>query len=333
MDLTGLIEDWLSWLLMNKGRSPATIIKYRGYLNIFKEHLGDSQIVDVDLDLLEDFSGKVLFDKGLASRSRSAAVSSIKNFFSWLKLKNIISSDPSDKLAHPSIGRRLPKAITLQDAEKLIGATDLDTFIGVRDAAMMSLLIGCGLRVSGLCNLNQSNLMFTQDNEGRERLVIRAIEKGNKERLVPAPTECLLLIRAYIGHRELDVIDTSLPSGDKVLFVSVRNRTIPEHEYHGERRRFAPRSVNDMLAKYAKETGVSVAFAHPHALRHLYGAELMESDVNILSAQALLGHESADTTAIYSHLAMRKLTKDVDRANPLGKMHTPVTDLIPHLNG
>jgi site-specific recombinase XerD len=327
-----LIDDWLSWLQLNKGRSDATIVKYRGYMILFLEFLGDVQLCDVDLEILEKFSGKVLFERGLSSRSRSAAVSAIRNFFTWAQAKGVISNNPSENLPHPTIGRRLPRAISLQDAEKLLSATDLDTFIGVRDAAMMSLLIGCGLRVSGMCRLNQSCLIFTADENGHERLVVRVKEKGSKERLVPAPTECLLLLRAYLGHSDLSSIDRVLPDGDQVLFVSVRNRTVAEHDYHGEKRRYAPRSVNDMLTKYAKETGVSVDFAHPHALRHLYGAELMESDVNILSAKALMGHERADTTEIYAHIAVRKLTAEVERANPLGKIRTPVTDLINHLN-
>ncbi len=332
MDLDSQIEDWLEWLSLNKGRSEATIIKYRGYLDCFNGFLDGKNIGDVDLGLLESFSGKFLFDRGLSSRSRSAAVSAIRNFFSWAKLKGFVKSDPSSSLSHPSIGRRLPRSISLQDAEKLLREADLDTFAGVRDAAMMSLLIGCGMRVSGMCDLNQSSLIFTADETGRERLVVRAKEKGSKERLIPAPIEVLLLLRAYLGHEQLESIDRLLPNGDQVLFVSIRNRFVPEHEYRGENRRFAPRSVNDMLAKYAKQSGVSVAFAHPHALRHLYGTELLESDVNILNAQALMGHENADTTAIYAHTAMRKLSAEVDRANPLGKIRTPVSDLVAHLN-
>jgi integrase/recombinase XerC/integrase/recombinase XerD len=332
MNSIEVIESWLGWIQFNKGRSESTVIKYRGYLYSLIEFINEKSLADVSLEDLEFFSGKHLFGKGLSSRSRSAAISAIRNLFAWMFERGIINNNPASKLSHPSIGRRLPRAISLRDAEKLLMAPDLDTFVGVRDAAMLSLLIGCGLRVSGLCSLNQSNLIFTTDHNNAERLIIRVTEKGSKERLIPAPVECLFLIRAYLGHANLDFVDRTLPNGDQVLFISIRNRRVPEYDFIGEKRRFATRSVNDMLAKYAEQTGVSVEFAHPHALRHLYGAELMESDVNILSAKALMGHERADTTEIYSHLAMRKLTKDVDRANPLKKITTPVTELISHLH-
>lgn len=332
MQFTDLTEKWLEWLSLNKGRSDATIIKYRGYLLVFSDFLDKKTISEVDLELLENFSGKFLYERGLTSRSRSAAIAAIRNFFSWCTSKGLIISNPANDLAYPTIGRRLPRAISLQDAEKMLRQPDLDTFSGVRDAAMMSLLIGCGMRVSGLCGLNQSSLIFTEDHNQRERLIVRTLEKGSKERLIPAPTEALLMVRAYLGHSELDQIDRTLPNGDQVVFVSVANRKVPAHEYNGENRRFATRSVNDMLAKHAKDAGVSSDIAHPHAFRHLYGTELIESDVNLLTAQALLGHESADTTQIYTHLAVRKLIDEIHRANPLGKMRTPVSDLISHLN-
>jgi integrase/recombinase XerD len=327
-----IIDDWLRWLSGSRGRSDATIVKYRGYLTWFAEFLGERDLADVDLALLETFTGEHLFKvRGLKARSRSVAVAAIRNFFSWAVKHGLIGANPSVNLGYPSIGRRLPRSISLQDAEKLLHAPDLNTFIGVRDAAMISLLIGCGMRISGLCGLNQSSLIWTKDHKDRDRLIIRVLEKGGKERLVPAPSEAMLMLRAYLGHSELGSIDRYLPDGDQVLFVSTKNNLVPAHEYHGENRRIAPRSVNDRLEVYAKQVGVSMEFAHPHAFRHLYGTEFVESDVNLLTLKTLLGHERSDTTEIYTHLAMRKLTDDVERANPLGKMRTPVSDLLKQL--
>jgi len=326
------VESWLKWLTLNKGRSDATEVKYRNHLNRFFDFLDGRPIGSVTLDDLEAFTGEHLFKtRGLKPRTRSTAVAAIRSFFSWAVKTGLIVSDISESLAYPSVGKRLPRGISLQDAETLLMAPDLDTFLGVRDAAMMALLIGCGMRVSGLVGLNQSSLIFTKDHKGRDRLIVRVLEKGNKERLIPAPSEAMLLVRAYLGHDELERIDRHLPNGDQVLFVSVKNNSVPAHEYHGENRRLAPRSVNDRLVKYAEQSGVSVKFAHPHAFRHLYGTELTESDVNLLTTQALMGHESPEYTGIYTSLAVRKLTDEVEKANPLGKMRTPVTDLLKQL--
>lgn len=332
MDLSAAVEDWLSWLSVSKGRADATVVKYRGYLAELIAFLDGAPVTDIDLPKLEAFTGQHLFGKKLSSRSRSAAIAAVRNFFTWLHRDGRIRSNPAESLEYPSIGRRLPRPISLSDAEKLMMAPDLDTFIGVRDAAIMSLLIGCGMRISGLCSLNESSLIFTKDHKGRNRLIVRVIEKGKKERLIPAPAESMLLVRAYLGHEELATIDRLLPNGDQVLFVSTRNYLVPPHDYRGEARRIASRSINDALAKYADQVGVDARVAHPHAFRHLYGTEAVESDINLISIKALLGHERADTTEIYTRLAMRKLTEHVDQANPLGKMRTPVSELIQQLN-
>lgn len=327
-----VVESWLKWLSMNKGRSDATVIKYRNHLTWFYDFLDGRPLSAVTLEDLETFAGEHLFKtRNLKPRSRSTVVAALRSFFTWAVKSGLVSADVSADLSYPTIGKRLPRGISLQDAETLLMAPDLDTFLGVRDAAMIALLIGCGMRVSGLVGLNQSSLIFTKDHKGRDRLIVRVLEKGNKERLIPAPSEAMLLVRAYLGHEELEGIDRHLPNGDQVLFVSVKNNNVPAHEYHGENRRIAPRSVNDRLVKYAEQKGVSVKFAHPHAFRHLYGTELTESDVNLVTTQALMGHESPEYTGIYTSLAVRKLTDEVEKANPLGKMRTPVTDLLQQL--
>ena len=119
--------------------------------------------------------------------------------------------------------------------------------------------------------------------------------------------------------------------GDQVLFVSTRNRTVPPHEYHGERRRLRRQAVVAMVKRHGK--GIPEEQLHPHALRHLYGTELREDDVDLITRQRLMGHADPKTTAIYDHLAMRKVTRDVDRANPLAKIRTPASDLLKQLKG
>ena len=106
---------------------------------------------------------------------------------------------------------------------------------------------------------------------------------------------------------------------------------IPLHEYHGEQRRIAPRSIHDMIQTYGRRLQLPADQLHPHALRHLFGTELAESDMDLIKSQALLGHADPKTSAIYMRLAMRKLAKVVDVASPLRKIKTPVTDLARHL--
>lgn len=323
------IDRWLQFKEHSEGCSSATSTKYRGYMLRLQKHLAadGKALHDALVEDLEGFVGLHMHKEGLSPRSRRALVAAVRGFYAWSTRHGHIKKDPSETLGYPKGGNRLPIPMSLQNAEKILMQPDLDTFIGVRDAAILATLMGCGPRISGLVRLNMSSLIFFQD-DGKEHLVVKIKEKGNKERLVPAPDETRLLIRAYLGHDEIERIDRTLPDGDSVLFVGVRNRRVPDHEYHGERRRISPRSVNDMIVHYGAAAGVPRSELHPHAMRHLYGAELAEEDVDLDLRQALLGHNDPKTTQIYSHLAMRKLRKAVMQANPLRKIRTPVSDLV-----
>jgi integrase/recombinase XerD len=328
-----IVDRWLAFKEHNQGRSPATAGKYRGYLVRLAIHLQQQhgkQLIEAERQDLEHFAGLFMHQARLSPRSRRALVASIRGFYGWLKRDGLIRIDPAKELAYPNAGFRLPVGASLRTAEQLLMAPDLSSFSGIRDAAMIAIMIGCGVRLSGLCALNESSLLWIHD-AGKERLILKVREKGGKERLVPAPPEVRLLIRAYRGHEELEGIDRLLEDGDRVLFVSIRNRRIPAHLYRGEERRMSPRAAEKMVYQYGRKQGLDPKQLHPHALRHLFGTELAESDVDIVKIQALMGHADPKTSRIYIQLATQKLSKVVDSMGPLSKMRTPVTDLARRL--
>jgi integrase/recombinase XerD len=323
------VETWLNWKLSNQGKSELTIIKYRRYLQRLEEYLRDDQSVDLlqaDSEMLVNFTGLYMHQKGMKPNSRRALVAAVKGFYLWALKQRLISRDVTGDLEYPHAGRKLPDVATLRTAEALIMAPDISTLKGIRDCTIMAVLAGCALRVSGLCNLNESNLIWTEI-EGKQRLIIKVTEKGKRERMVPAPGDVWLLIRAYLGHPDLSAIDRTLPGGDQVLFISLQNPKISPDKYHGEARRISPRSIDDMIKKYGRELKLPEKQLHSHALRHLFGAEMAEDDVSLRSIQELLGHDSPKTTEIYTQLAMRRLARTVDQSNPLGKINTPVRQL------
>jgi len=323
-----LIEAFLSFKLYNQGKSENTISKYRGYLQRLDKYLigKDLQLLQASSEDLEHFTGLYAHEQGLSPRSRRAMVAAVRGLYQWCYKNKLVKEDVAINIPYPSAGKRLPVAMSLQNAQKLLMQPDINTFLGIRDAAIISILIGCGPRASGIVSLNESSLNWVDD-KGKELLVIKFIEKGKKERLVPAPEEVRLLVRAYLGHPDLKAIDRTLSNGDLVLFVSTANYKVPPHEYHGENRRLKRLGLNAIIKKYGDQAGIPGHELHAHALRHRYGTELAESDVDILQRQALMGHEDPATTEIYTQLAMRKLVDTVKKANPLGKIHTPVTDL------
>lgn len=328
-----LIDKYLTYLEHNKGRAERTVSKYRGYLQQLVTwcHQKEVDPLDITIEQLEDFTGRHAHEQGLKPSARRPLVAAVRGFYEWATRYKHIKANPAHILSYPQIGRKMPIPIQLHNAEKMLMQCDLHTFIGVRDYAMLTVLFGCGVRVSGLVGINQNDLFFVFENK-KEYLFIKVREKGKKERYIPAPHETRLSIKAYLAHPELNTIDRALPDGDQVLFVSTNNQTVPKHEYYGARRRLRPAAINRIMYQYGEKAGIPKDQRNPHAARHLYGTELAEDDVLAETRQTLLGHTDIKTTAIYTSLAMRKLRKAVDQSNPLSKMKTPFTGIIKRLD-
>lgn len=327
-----LFEDFLLFKADNDGVADRTVRAYRDCLGRFEAWLGERDPLQVRGDDLIVFCGPYLH-KGLSLSpvSRTPYVAAVREFYRWAStVRGLMLANPADAVGYPRKGRKLPRVLSLDNAERLMWAPNFDSFDGVRDAAMLSLLIGCGLRVAGLVRLNEGHIV-PQVVDGEPRLALRPTEKGAKERLVPVPREADLLLRVYLEHPALAEIVRDTDDGDRVLFVTVRNRRVPAHLYYGEARRFSTRGVLGMIQRHGKAAGIPADQLHPHALRHLFGTELAEEDVDLLERQKLMGHEDPKSTAIYTHLAMRKLTRSVDKGNPLGKVSTPVSALLEQL--
>jgi integrase/recombinase XerD len=328
-----LINAFLEYKRHNMGRSERTAEVYRLALLRLVEYCRDIDLdpLHVGRDHLLAFTGIWLHKRGLQDPvSRRTHIAAVRQFYGWMVDTRKLASNPAETLPYPRKGMKIPRVMTLASAEKMMWGPDFSTFEGVRDGAMLSILVGCGLRVSGLVRLNESDIV--QDEiDGQVRLYIKVTEKGEKQRRMPIPPEADLLLRLYLEHPDLKDIQRALPNGDQVLFVTTRNRSIPPHEYNGDARRFNRRSVLAMIKRYGERAGIPEDQLHPHAMRHLFGTELIEDDVNLLNTQKLMGHADPKSTEIYTHTAMRKLTKEVDRANPLAKMNTPVSQLLKQL--
>lgn len=336
-DFSAALDAWCVWLGKSRGRADSTVAKYRAYLERLaawcaappddpKRRPSCAYPLALTPADVETFAGLHAHAEGLSPRARRPLVSALRNFYAWAAGQGL-GNNPAASLPSPKAGRALPKAATLHHAERLLMAPDVDTLAGLRDAAIIAALAGIGARVSGLCALNESDLLWTHEDQ-RETLYVTLREKGDNVRHLPVPSECAMLLRAYIAHPELQAIDRTTPTGERVLFVSLRAPSIPPHEYHGERRRLHRRAVHAMLQRHAKRAGVPIEYAHPHALRHLFGAELAEDDAPLLVAQSLLGHVDPKSTEIYAHLARRKLRQVMDKSSPLRKMRAPLLDTL-----
>lgn len=329
-----LIDAFVSLKRHNHGRTSSTGHKYRRALMRLAEFLGADRpgrsLLEASADELTAFTGPWLHKHGVIARSRRPYVAAVREFYRWARHTALVADNAAAGVTYPKTGHALPDVITMPNAEKLMWAPDFQTFKGLRDGTMLALLIGCGIRVSGLINLNERDVVEHLV-DGKRRLALTVTEKGGRARQVPIPPEADLQLRAYLEHPELKTIDRALQDGDRVLFVTTGNKRLPPHRYTGERRRFTRRAVNYMILAYGRELGIPDAQLHPHAMRHLFGTELAEDDVDPRVSQDLMGHADIKSTAIYTHLAKRKLFKELDRAGPLAKMRTPTTDILKRL--
>ncbi|MBU2979021.1 tyrosine-type recombinase/integrase [Alteromonas sp. C1M14] len=330
--MKNLIKEWLHFKLMNEGKSSETTKKYGYYLSLLEQFCDAEGVkgLAITTKQMEMFVGLFLHNKKLKPSSRRTAVAAVKGFYKWLSSEGYIAHDPTVSLPYPASDKKIPVAMGLKNFEKLLQQCDLDTFLGVRDAAIIALLGGCGFRVGGIAGLNQSHIVI-YDYQGTDRMAIRVFEKGKKERMVPVPLEAQIYLRVYIGHPELNSINRTLANGDQVLFVSVQNRKVNEWDYYGENRRMGIRSIQKMIEQRGEKAGIPADQCHPHALRHLTGTEYAENDLDLITRQMLLGHSDPNATAIYTQMAMRKLTEQIDKANPLGKVSSAAGALISQL--
>lgn len=330
MSFSGLIDDFLDYMCHNRGRSPRLAEVYRlalSRLEKFMVGIERNPLTATHDDLIA-FTGPHLFNLGLRDPlSRRTHISAVRGFFLWARANKLVAENPALGVPQPKVGVKIPRTLRLADIEKLMWAPDFSRFTGVRDAAMFAIMAGCGLRVSGLIGLNESNVV-RDTVDGIPRLFLKVMEKGNRERIVPIPEQAALLLQLYMEHPEIHAIDRLLPDGDKVLFTSIRRSDIHAHEYRGEKRRFNRKTINYLIRRHGVPAGIEPSLLHAHALRHAYGTELAEDDVPTVTAQRLMGHADPKTTSIYQQLALRKLTKVADKSNPLAKIKTPVSALL-----
>ena len=334
MDDAALVLDFLKHKELNQGRAAGTVDVYHAQLQRLISFLEERQrgLLSATSDDLREFVGLHLHQRGVAPRSRKPAVSAVRQMYRYLKERGLVSEDPAGRIEYPKLARRLPKAMHRRHVEALFQQTDVKTLKGIRDAAIISVLVGCGLRVAGVVSLNQSNVVSDVDEDGRELAILHVREKGGHERVLPVPDDVLLLIRAYLGHEDLEAINRELPDGDQVLFVNLRNRNIPAHEHYGERRRLSTNSIRAMLMDYGLKAGIPKAYLHPHAARHLFGVELAEGEIDLHVRSALMGHRSSESTKLYERMSLRRLRRALETAGPLRHIRTPVSGLRELLN-
>ena len=288
MDISSTIAAFLTHVRVEKGLSANTVTAYRRDLLKFDDFAKKRKIAleSVTRDNLVEFLAS-LYRQKLESRTVARHLVTLRNFFRFAQLQELISTDPSQNLESPKIRRSLPGYLRLEEIERLLAQPDDKTALGLRDHAMLDVLYSTGLRVSELISLRVMDLDTAVG-------CIRCIGKGDKERIVPIGKKALALVERYLRDARPKLIGKGKQAVATTLFIN---------------RRGAPLSrvgVWKILSAYGRKAGLRSSLT-PHMLRHSFATHLLERGADLRSVQLMLGHSDISTTQIYTHVVEERL--------------------------
>lgn len=279
-DIEKHLKDYLTYLEVEKNRSPKTRENYERYLKAFLEFSKIGKPAEITEDLVRDFRVH-LNHKDIKKITQSYYVIAIRNFLKYMS-KRDIKTLSADKIELPKIGERQIEVVEYADLERLLAVPKGGTLRDLRDKAILELFFSTGLRLAELCSLDR------YINLERGELSVRG--KGNKLRVVFLSPSAKSAIKNYLDKRG---------DADEALFISLTKK----NQFIG---RVTPRSVERMVAHRAKEAGIHKPI-HPHELRHSFATDLLMNGADLRSVQELLGHANIATTQIYTHLTNKEL--------------------------
>jgi integrase/recombinase XerD len=288
MDISSTIAAFLTHVRVEKGLSANTVTAYRRDLLKFDDFAKKRKIPleSVTRDNLVEFLAS-LYRQKLESRTVARHLVTLRNFFRFAQLQELISTDPSQNLESPKIRRSLPGYLRLEEIERLLAQPDDKMPLGLRDHAMLDVLYSTGLRVSELISLRVMDLDTAVG-------CIRCIGKGDKERIVPIGKKALALVERYLRDARPKLIGKGKQALATTLFIN---------------RRGAPLSrvgVWKILSAYGRKAGLRSSLT-PHMLRHSFATHLLERGADLRSVQLMLGHSDISTTQIYTHVVEERL--------------------------
>ena len=238
---------------------------------------------------------------GYSPATTARKIATLRSLYRWLHKRGLITTNPMLLIRTPKQTKRLPKAISVAQIDKLLSTPNAAETLGARDRAILETLYSTGVRVSELVGLDRADL-------DAEEHTLRVRGKGNKQRLVPLGSHALAAIQNYLNRLENDprfaaLREQARSEAGAPLFVNKNGG------------RLSSRSVRRKLDKYLQAAGLDPSIS-PHTLRHSFATHLLDNGADLRSVQELLGHQSLSTTQIYTHLSTMRLRESYDQAHP-----------------
>jgi integrase/recombinase XerD len=305
--LLGLIQSYLDHLTVERGMSRHTVAAYRRDLHRYANYLAELGVTDpsqVSSAMIGDYAARLREGRAapdgdgwseapLANASVARAVIAVRSLHRFAAAEGLTADDPARSVRPPKPPRRLPKALGLEQVQAMLAVPATNTEVGLRDAALLELLYGTGIRISEAVALDVDEvdrLARTPADEPPPGL--RVLGKGDKERIVPVGSYARKALDAYLIRGRPALVAAG--RGTPALFVNTRGD------------RLSRQSAWAVLRSVAEKAGIT-AEVSPHTLRHSYATHLLDGGADIRVVQELLGHASVTTTQIYTLVTIEHL--------------------------
>ena len=300
------LADFFNYLSIEKGLASNTISAYRLDIEKFFHYLSTNQL-SLEQVTPEQLSSYVAWLRGMGNTefkigesSIARNVISIRSYFTYLAKEHKFNN-PSTNFKPPKIGKRLPKALTIDQVMSMLNIVGSD-LISSRDKALVELLYATGARVSELINLNTLDIS-TVDTQAGTTTTVKLKGKGGKERVVPIGSYAVAAVNDYLVRSRPTLLKVST---QKALFLNQRGG------------RLSRQSAWNLVANTAERAGLSDQVT-PHSMRHSFATHLLDGGADIRVVQELLGHSSVTTTQIYTLITIDHLRESYANAHPRSK--------------
>ena len=288
------IEEFLTYLKLDLNYSDRTIESYKQDIQCFQSYLSSLGLdfEGANPQIIRMFLSKEL-ESGNSKVTCCRRLSGLRKFYAFLVKKHYLAENPFLFVGSPKKEIRYPEVLYLEQIEKLFSLNkERDDELKFRDQAIVELLYASGVRVSELVNIKFSSI----DLKNR---TIRILGKGRKERMVIFSTSCQKAILEYLDH------DQPQKSSD-YLFLNAQGNKLTS------------RGVEYIIKEIQNKCGIQLGL-HPHLFRHTFATHLLEGGADLRVIQELLGHESLNTTQIYTHITEEAMKHQYNFSHPRAK--------------
>ena len=291
------LNNFVNYIIKQKKYSLNTAKNYEIDILEFESYINkkETNYLDVDYEFIKGYLMQ-LYNRKLSRNSVARKLSSLRSFYKYLFNNELIKTNPFKYVKTPKKEKRLPKYLGIEDLEIIFNTPDINTPLGQRDKTILEVLYATGIRVGELVNIKINDIDFY-------RKEIKILGKGNKERIDPFGDYCLEVMNNFIEDGRKKILEKHHTDCEYLIINEKGNKITT---------RGVEKIIDNIIKKASLKKHVS-----PHMLRHSFATHLLNEGCDILTVQELLGHESLESTQVYTHVSNERLRSVYLKCHPL----------------